>query len=125
MRAEFFRPDDLEVPLAVAEWDGARVHPRSDDPDGVLGRIFRPSPVQMDDPSLRPLGAEGPVTVEVGDLDWFRTAALARSAEEGLEVRLVSDRPGGWDPAGAYCRLGDWIGDRESHPGVAHPQSWR
>lgn len=108
----------------MAEWDGTRVHPRSD-PDGLLPRIFRPAPVVVDDPSLRPLGSQGPVVVEVGDLDWFRAAALRRGAEQGLEVRLVSDRPGGWDPAGAYQRLGDWVGDRESHPSVPHPPAWR
>jgi hypothetical protein len=124
VRAEFFRPDDLESPVAVAEWDGARVHPGLD-PDALLDRVFRVSPVVVDDHSLRPQGSQGPVVVEVGDLDWFRMAALHRSAEEGLQVRLVSDRPGGWDPAGAYRRLGDWVGDRESRPGVTHPVSWR
>lgn len=110
--------------MAVAEWDGVRVHRRLDQ-DGLLDRIFRASPVTADDPSVRPQGAEGPVVVEVGDLDWFRMAALQRGPEEGLEIRLVSDRPGGWDPAGAYRRLGDWVGDHESHPGVTHPRSWR
>lgn len=125
MRAAFYRPDELETPVAVAEWDGARVHPRSEDPDGLLARIFRLSSVVVDDPSLRALGTDGPVMVEVGDLDWFRAAAQVRGEEEGLEVRFTTDRPGGWDPAGAYRRLGDWVGHRESHPRVAHPESWR
>jgi hypothetical protein len=36
---------------------------------------------------------------EPGDVEWFRVAARVRGRREGLSVRFVSDRPGGWDPA--------------------------
>lgn len=127
MRAEFFRSDDPETVVGAVEWDGVRVHIRSSDEDlrPVLQRIFRVSPVAVDDPSRRALGTGGPVVVEPGDLDWFLAAGAARGSQEGLEVRFATDTPGGWDPAGYYRRMGDWVGERESRAGATHPESWR
>lgn len=127
MRAEFFRPDDPDTVVGAAEWDGIRAHIRTSDDRfrPVLARIFRASPVAVDDPSRRARGTSGPVVVEPGDLDWFLAAASVRGEHEGLGVRYATDTPGGWDPAGFYRRLGDWVGERESRLGTAHPESWR
>ncbi|MGH2687025.1 MAG: hypothetical protein ACRDJP_16295, partial [Actinomycetota bacterium] len=55
--------------------------------------------VSIDDPAMRARGTSGPVVLEAGDLEWFRSAALVRGRAEGFEVRFVTQRPGGWDPA--------------------------
>lgn len=127
MRAEFFRPDDPETVVGTADWDGVRVLISAGDDDhrSSLQRVFRLSPVPVDDASRRALGTSGPVVAEPGDLDWFLAAAEVRGAEQGLGVRLMPETQGGWDPAGDYRRMGDWIGERETHDRVAHPASWR
>lgn len=127
MRAEFFRPEDPETGVGAAEWDGVRVRLEVEDADerAALERVFRVSPVVVDDPSRRAAGTAGPITAEPGDLDWFLAAAQVRGEQEGLGVRFVPDTPGGWDPAGAYRRMGDWVGEREAHEPEAHPGSWR
>jgi hypothetical protein len=101
MRAEFFRPEAPDQVVGAAVWDGHRVELQAED-DTVrtsLGRIFRPSSVAVDDPTLRPVGTSGETVVEPGDGEWFRTAARVRGGDEGLSVRFVSEHPGGWDPA--------------------------
>lgn len=127
MRAEFFRREEPERSVAVAQWDGVRAEIRGADDDvrASVERILRRSSVVVDDPSRRALGTSGPVVVEPGDLDWFFAAAWVRGEEEGLSVRFATDTPGGWDPAGFYRRMGDWVGDRESLEGVTHPAGWR
>lgn len=127
MRADFFRPDDPESVVGTAEWDGSRVHLVVDDADHrtSLERVFRASAVSLDDPSRRPAGTSGQVIVEPGDLDWFLAAAQVRGEQEGLGVRFVPGTSGGWDPAGDYRKMGDWLGERESHALVTHPESWR
>jgi len=68
-----------------------------------LGAIFRPTPVVVDDASLRPLGTSGEVVLEPGSLEWFRAALSTRSPALGLAVRFVTDEiEGGWDPAANY-----------------------
>jgi hypothetical protein len=111
MRAEFFRPGNPEEVVGTAEWDGrtARIHAEDDEVRRVLGRVFRPSSIAVPDAALRDPAAGGSSQVEPGDLHWFRTAALARGKAEGLEVRLVTETPGGWDPAGAYRPLEAWV----------------
>jgi hypothetical protein len=101
MRAEFFRPDAPDRVVGVAVWDGRRAEVESEDEEvrAALGRIFRASSVAVDDPSLRPAGTAGETVVEPGDGEWFRVAARVRAPAEGLSVRFVSERPGGWDPA--------------------------
>lgn len=127
MRAEFFLDEDPETVVGTAEWDGVRVMVHAPNEEGreVLERVFRISPVVIDDPSRRALGASGAITAEPGDLDWFLAAAQTRGEQEGLAVRLVPDTFGGWDPASAYRRMGDWLGDREAHAHASHPGSWR
>ena len=70
----------------------------------ALDRVFRTSPVAVDDPALRPSGSSGPVMLPPGSLSWFVSAARVRSGEEGLRVRLVPEGSvaKGFDPAGTY-----------------------
>lgn len=121
MRAEFFWPQEPGKIVATAVWDGreARIDTEHGSVRGMLVRVFRPVPVAVDDPSRRALGTSGDVVAEPGDLDWFLAAAQVRGEKEGLAVRFASDHPGGWDPAGAYRRMGDWVGEREA--GAAQP----
>jgi hypothetical protein len=118
MRAEFFRSGKPEEAVGVAEWDGrtARIHAEDDEVRRALTRVFRPSAVSLEDPTLSDPAASGPALVEPGDLRWFRTAALVRGKAEGLSVRFVTDTPGGWDPAGAYRPLEAWTSIREGGP---------
>jgi hypothetical protein len=115
MRAEFFRPDDSEAVVGIAEWEAGAARIESDDPKmrTALERVFRPSPVALDDPALRDPASSGAAVVEPGDLEWFRTAAVVRGERENLKVRFVSRTPGGWDPAGSYRPLEDWVDVRE------------
>jgi hypothetical protein len=106
MRAEFYDPNDPETVVGVATWDGRTAHASSDDDaarDGIR-RVFRLTPVVLDDPALRPLGARGESVIQPGSLEWFRTAAAARASEVGLAARIVPEvqGQGGWDPASAY-----------------------
>lgn len=97
MRADFFREGDPDVVIGSAEWDGRRavIRAKDDDVRAALERVFRVSSVAVDDPM-----PPGPTKVaEPGDLEWFRAAAAARGAEEGLAVRFVTEAAGRWDPA--------------------------
>jgi hypothetical protein len=106
MRAEFYRSNDEGTVVGSATWDGRSVHVDAEDDavQAVLRRIFRLTPVVVEDPSLRPLYAKGEVMAHPGTLEWFREAALTRAEREGLRVRLVPEAAGrgGWDPASAY-----------------------
>jgi hypothetical protein len=101
MRADFFRPDAPDEIVGSATWDGERAVIAAVDPKvrETLARVFRPSSVAVEDRTARPAGTSGPTVVGPGDLEWFRTAALQRGAQEGLAVRFVTTAPGGWDPA--------------------------
>jgi hypothetical protein len=104
--AEFYREDAPNDVVGRVTWDGSGVRMEAED-DGVrssLARIFRPVPMVIDDPSLRPYGTSGPVQLHPGGLLWFRAAAEVRTKDERLRVRLVAGPiPAmGWDPAGAY-----------------------
>ena len=104
MRAELYRPDAPDAVVAVATWDGrqARLDVK-DAPVPGLDRIFRPTPIAIDDPALRHPGTSGPVVLQSGDLPWFRAALLTRAPELGLAVRFVSGAVvGGFDPASQY-----------------------
>ena len=111
MRAEFFRPEDPETVVGTAEWEAgsARVDSEDQEVRMALERIFRPSPVGLDDPGPRDPSS---TVVEPGDIVWFREAARVRGESEGLEVRFVSRTPGGWDPAGSYRPLEAWVAVR-------------
>ena len=113
MEAEFFVPDAPDRVVGSARWDGMAARIEAEDPKTreALGRIFRSSPVAVADPS--PRGARGPTVLQPGDLQWFQAAARTRAEAEGLGVRFLTLRPGGWDPAGAYRPMGVWISRRE------------
>ena len=129
MRAEFFKPDSPDQIVGVGTWDGAGVRIEADD-DRIrlaLSRIFRPTPVAVDDPALRPAGSTGPVVLPPGSLRWFQAAAGGRSKAEGLAVRFAPDArdPIGWDPAGAYETFGEVIERKERLAGGAMESSSR
>jgi hypothetical protein len=120
MRAELYRPDAPDELVAVARWDGrvASVEPVSDgDVDG-LDRLFRPTPVVIDDPSLLQLGQTGESLLQPGGVEWFRAALLTRAPRLGLSVRFVPEvEPGrGWDPAAAYRTFEDEIERLSAEP---------
>lgn len=106
MRAAFFRLDHPDSIVGTAVWNGKGADVEADDESihQAIRRIFRPSPVLIDDPSMRSYGTAGPVVLPPGSLKWFRAAAEARSRGEGLRVRFVPEPEAamGWDPAGAY-----------------------
>jgi len=104
VRAELRRPDAPDAIVAVATWDGKQARLDVKDPSvSGLDRIFRPTPIAIDDPSLRHPGTSGPVVLQPGNLEWFRAALLTRALELGLSVRFVSDAVvGGFDPASQY-----------------------
>jgi hypothetical protein len=101
VRAEFFRADAPERVVGVAVWDGRRVHIETEDPQvrQILDRVFKPLSIAVDEPSMGSRGTSDPAVVEPGDEEWFRSAARLRGEREGLSLRLVVDRPRGWDPA--------------------------
>jgi hypothetical protein len=126
MRAEFIRTqDERQTVVAGVTWEGAGV--RIDVGEGqvrdAVTRIFRRSPVVVDDPSLRPAGTAGPVALQPGSLAWFAAVARLRSEEEGLTARLVPGGAGGlgWDPAGTYRGFSEQIEriDRSPEPAGA------
>jgi hypothetical protein len=106
VRAEFFREAAPEAIVGTASWAGGGVEIEAEDPKvrRALGRVYRPTSVLVDDPSLRPFGASGPGRLAPGSLRWFVACATARSPAEKLAFRLVPDAAPrmGWDPAGAY-----------------------
>jgi hypothetical protein len=108
VRAELYRPapaeGEPETIVAVATWnDGASAIDVKDGSVAGLDAILRPTPVVVDDPSLRSQGTSGEVLLQPGDLEWFRSAVRVRAEALGLSVRFVArGGPGGWDPASQY-----------------------
>lgn len=104
MRAELYRPDSPDDVVAVATWADGRASIEVLDPSvGSLDALIRPTPMVVDDASLRQLGTHGEVLLEPGSFDWFRSALVTRGEAVGLHVRFVADEiVGGWDPAAAY-----------------------
>lgn len=106
MRVLFARPDAPDEILGEAGWEGYRVRIESNHEEirSRLHRIFRPTPIVMEDPSLRPAGASGPVEVQPGSLQWFLGVARVRGEAAGYKVVFAPDGTGepGWDPAGGY-----------------------
>jgi hypothetical protein len=113
VRAELYRTDAPDAVVAVARWDGrtATAEPAGDGDVEGLDRLFRPTPVVVDDPSLRQLGQLGESLLQPGSVEWFRAALLTRAPKLGLSVRFVPEiEPGeGWDPAAAYRTFEDQI----------------
>jgi len=104
VRAELYRPDAPETPVAVATWsDGRAALEVLDASIPELGSLLKAIPVVVDDPSLRRPGTSGASLLEPGSSEWFRAALLERSESLGLKVRFVAEEIiGGWDPAAAY-----------------------
>jgi hypothetical protein len=105
-------PEPLPA-VASAVWLGDRVIVQSEDPklEASIEHAFRPTPVVVDDRSLRYPGTRGESVLQPGDLEWFRAVAQVRvPAETGLVARLVPGvRVGGYDPAANYRRFPDQI----------------
>jgi hypothetical protein len=101
VRAEFFRAEAPDRVVGVAVWDGRRAQIETEDPHvrQALERVFKPSSVAVDEPPMRSPGTSHSAVLEPGDEEWFRSAARHRGEREGLSLRLVVDRPRGWDPA--------------------------
>jgi len=111
MIASFVRSDRPDEVVARATWTGSGAGVEAD--QGVIreavGRIFRPTPVVLDDPALLTAGTRGSVLLPPGSLRWFLAAARARSEAEGLGVSFSpsdGSRAVAWDPAGAYRTFG-------------------
>jgi hypothetical protein len=136
VRADFHDPDDPETVVGVAGWDGRTVRIDAAE-NGVrerIQRVFRPSPIVVDDPALRPLSSHGEAVIQPGSLEWFRIAAVARAPEEGLRARIVPEvqGQGGWDPASAYRTFRQTVahlvtrarseGEGPEQPGEARPE---
>ncbi len=117
MRVELYRRDRPDEVVAVATWSTTRVELDVRDPSVPgLERLLRPTPVVVEDPSLRPLGAHGEAVLHPGSYEWFRWAVLTRGTEIGLGVRFVRERvSGGWDPAAAYRTFEEQV-DRLASP---------
>jgi len=115
---EFHRPGDPETVVGTATWDGSRASVESGDDEvaKVLWRIFRATPVLVDDGAFRRMGTHGEVLIQPGSLEWFRAAAQVRAAEAGLVARVVSGVRGGYDPASGYRPFDEAI-ERLYRPG--------
>jgi hypothetical protein len=124
MRAEFHHDDPNKV-LATVRWDRRGLDISGDrEIEAKIRRIFRPTPVVVDDSALRSSGTSGPVVLHPGTLLWFRAAAQLRSDAEGLKVRFVPEGQDvmGWDPAGAYRTFGETIERKELSGVAARPE---
>jgi hypothetical protein len=110
VKIEFHTPEDPETVVATATWDGSQASVESGDDEmaGKVWKVFRPTPVVVDDPAYRRLGTSGDVTVQPGSLEWFRASAQVRAPEAGLVARVVPEIvEGGYDPAAGYRSFDD------------------
>lgn len=118
MIAEFYRNDQADVVVGRAGWSrggGATFESDDDGVASILARVFRESPVVVDEPSLRAFGTKGVEVLTPASLRWFMAAARTRGADEGLSVRFL---PGEgslvrWDPAGGYTTFFGLVERRE------------
>jgi hypothetical protein len=115
VRAELYRPDAPESVVAIATWSDGRANLEVLDPSiERLDTLVRPTPVVVDDPSLRPPGTHGEALLEPGSSAWFRAAMQTRAEPLGLRVRFVAGQiVGGWDPAASYRSFDEQV-DRMS-----------
>jgi hypothetical protein len=94
-------------------WLGDRAIVESEDPKrkAAIEHAVRPTPVVVDDRSLRYPGTSGASVLQPGDLAWFRAVAQVRvPAETGLVARSVPGvSAGGYDPAANYRRFPEQI----------------
>ena len=126
MRADFYLSEDPETVVGTARWTGRRAEVSASDDQvrATLTRLFRPTPVVVDDPSQRSRGAVGEVVVQPGSLEWFRLVGPARAPSAGLQVRLVPEVPvkTGWDPAADYSTFRKVVSHLES-PASREPEA--
>jgi hypothetical protein len=113
VKVELHPPDQPDAVVATVSWiDGRPIVDTDDDVlRATLERVFRRTPVVIDDPSYRRMGTAGAVLIQPGDLEWFRAVAQARiPAEAGLAARFVPGvTEGGFDPAAGYRTFEDQI----------------
>jgi hypothetical protein len=113
VKIELHRRDEPDAVVATITWsDGVSVIDTEDDAlRTALERVFRRTPVVIDDPSYRRLGTTGAVMIQPGDLGWFRAVVQSRiPAEAGLVGRFVPGvTEGGFDPAAGYRTFEDQI----------------
>ncbi|MEO8423184.1 MAG: hypothetical protein ABI595_04640 [Actinomycetota bacterium] len=106
MKVELHRPEQPDAVIATVSWtDGRSVIDTEDNTvRATLQKVFRRTPVVIDDPSYRRMGTTGEVLIQPGDLEWFRAVVQARiPAETGLAARFVPGvTQGGFDPAAGY-----------------------
>jgi hypothetical protein len=106
VKVELHRPDEPDAVVAAVSWiDGRSVIDTQDDIlRATLQKVFRRTPVVIDDRSYRRMGTAGELLIQPGDLEWFRAVAQARiPAETGLAARFVPGvTEGGFDPAAGY-----------------------
>jgi len=113
VKVELHQPDEPDVVVATIAWTDGR--PVVDTQDGslrtALEKVFRRTPVVIDDASYRRQGTAGEVLIQPGDLEWFRAVVQARiPAEAGLIGRFVPGiSQGGFDPAAGYRTFEDQI----------------
>ena len=127
-------PPPPEPAIATVDWRDGRATVEAEDGEiaDALRRAFRPTPVVIDDRSLRYPGTTGDVVLQPGDLEWVRGVALVRvPAETGLLPRFVPGiRAGGYDPAANYRRFPEQIerldaratDDRAQAPSATQPR---
>ena len=115
MRAELYRAGAPESIVAIATWSDGRANLEVLDASiERLDTLVRPTPVVVDDPSLRAPGTHGEALLEPGSSAWFRAALQTRAEPLGLRVRFVTRQiVGGWDPAASYRSFGEQV-DRMS-----------
>jgi hypothetical protein len=113
MKVELHRPDAPDDVVATITWtgEGPLVDTADDALRTSLDRVFRHTPVVIDDASYRRLGTTGAVLIQPGDLEWFRAVVQSRiPAETGLVGRFVPGvTEGGFDPAAGYRTFEDQI----------------
>lgn len=106
MKVELHRPDQPDAVVATVNWTDRQPVIETDDDDlrTALQKVFRRTPVVIDDASYRRMGTAGEVLIQPGDLEWLRAVVRARiPAETGLAGRFVPGiTEGGFDPAANY-----------------------
>ena len=106
MKVELFRPDEPDTVVSTIAWADGRTDIDTSDEAlrATLEKVFRRTPVVIDDSSYRRMGTAGEVLIQPGDLEWFRAVVQARvPAETGLIGRFVPGvTEGGFDPAAGY-----------------------
>lgn len=106
MKVELHRPDQPDAVVATVNWIDRQPVIETEDESlrATLQKVFRRTPVVIDDASYRRMGTAGEVLIQPGDLEWFRAVVQARiPAETGLVGRFVPGiTEGGFDPAANY-----------------------